>query len=92
MKKVEMKERVAAWNRNISEISLIKGTLLHALKDIAEENGISGCGSVEKLTVELAKAGVPSMKWFKYVEEYNRIVGECNALSKFIEITDNFNL
>ena len=92
MKKVEMKERVAAWNRSISDISLCKGTLLHCLKDIAEENGITGYGSVEKLTVELAKAGVPSVKWFKYVEEYNRIVGEYNALIKFLEITDNFNL
>lgn len=81
-----MKERVASWNRSISEFNLCKDTALHRLKDIAEENGIARYCSVEMLTVELAKAGVPSIKWFKYVE------GEYNALRKFLEITDNFNL
>lgn len=92
MKKVEMRERVSEWSRSISEFNLCKDTALHMLQEIAEENGIARYCSVEMLTVELAKAGVPSFKWFKYVEQYNMIEGEHKALTKFLEITDNFNL
>lgn len=92
MKKAEMRERVSEWNRSISEFNLCKETALHTLQDIAEENEIPRYCSIEMLTVELVKAGIPSFKWFKYVELYNRIEGEHEALRKFLIVTDNFNL
>ena len=92
MKKAEMIERVSAWNKSITALQEQKDNIFHTLQDIAEEYDIPRYCSIEMITVELIRKGIPSFKWFSFVEEYYRMDGECNALGDFLVRTDNFNL